>query len=594
MLQRLLGSISIILLFCACGNGPQSSVTSSASPKLYGDIGTESSYCSTISVPATPTTVTLTTPAVYNFYVASSLGLASSSSRPIRRAEVQVLNSGGSIIQCGETSDTGTISIDIPRAAGTYTIKVLSRALSSVSKASVLNNPTAMLPYSVSASFTLDGSEASKTATLPAAALSGSLEGGAFNILDQIYNANAYIKAQTNASCAAPLCGTFTSANKSRVFWTPGLSPAAYYGSPTSTTSFFIAADDTSLGMATGIYLLGGVNGNVCTDTDHFDNSVIIHEYGHFLEKDQAYSDSPGGSHDGNSIIDPRLAWSEGWANFLQGAVLSDSHYIDTIGNYSCTTNSSAAFYLNLETPISGQDFVNAGTFSGEGAFREVSVARVLWDSMNGPGSDTFGASLGFKYIWKAFSDSSSGLRSTSNHFRNAGLFNELLSTLVTANATAQQQTDYSSLIANEKQLVNRKEYANPVTITTAGACTKSLTIVAGVSNLAKNNDFFQYYYDGTAAHATVTLKYTSTASSDLDLHIYQEDHVLGGAAAEGLIGASQTTPPNPVAGVETVSLSGQQPGYYLIFIDADNNNSSTITYYLETNSGTDRLCPQF
>lgn len=598
MLKRLLGSLILLLLLSACNSGPSANVTTGFS-KLYGDIGTETAYCSTVSVPATPTTITLTTPAVYSYYVASSLGLATSSSRPIRRAEVQILDSTGTAIQCGETSDTGTISIDIPRTAGNYTLKVLSRAFSSVTKTSILNNPTAMLPYSVSVSFSLTGSEPTKTVTLATAALNGTLEGGAFNILDQIYNANAYIKDQTNASCSAPLCGTFTSANKSRIFWTPGLSPAAYYGTPTATTSFYIASDDSSLGMATGIYLLGGVNGSVCSDTDHFDNSVIIHEYGHFLEKDQAYSDSPGGSHTGNGLIDPRLAWSEGWANFFQGAVRSDTRYIDTIGNVACSTSTYAAIYASLETAQSGNDLMSGGTYSGEGIFREFSVSRVLWDAMNGPGTDTFGASLGFKFIWKAFSDTTSGLASTSSHFRNVGLFNELLSALVNAggnvNATAQQQTDYSSLVANEYQLVNRKEYANPVALTTPGACTKSMTVVAGVSNLAKTSDFFQYYYDGTSAHATVTLRYTSTASSDLDLYVYKENHVLGGSTEDGLVGAGYTIPSNPLAGSDSVSLAGQLPGYYMILIDADvTAGSSTITYYLETNSGSDRLCPQF
>ena len=105
-----------------------------------------------------------------------------------------------------------------------------------------------------------------------------------------------------------------------------------------------------------------------------------------------------------------------------------------------------------------------------------------------------------------------------------------------------------------------------------------------------------QYFFDGTAAHATVTLKYTSNVSSDLDLYVYQETHVIGATtAANGLVGASENNPTNPLAGTEVVSLVGQAAGYYMIFVNAyPTGSTSTITYYLETNSGAERLCPQF
>lgn len=81
------------------------------------------------------------------------------------------------------------------------------------------------------------------------------------------------------------------------------------------------------------LFILGGSNGNVDTaDTDHFDNSIILHEYGHFLEDVYGKTDSPGGYHNGSSIIDPRLAWSEGFTNSFQGAALGKNFYLDTAG----------------------------------------------------------------------------------------------------------------------------------------------------------------------------------------------------------------------------------------------------------------------
>lgn len=565
----------------------------SSTGPLYGAIGAESTYCSSISTPSPATTIT-STAQFYARQVSSTLGLIGPGAvKPIRYAEVQILNSSGSIIQCGETTSTGTISIDIPRTAGTYTLKVLSRADGNNVKASVLKNPTSMAPYSISASFTITASDTSKAVTLTAASYTGSLEGGAFNILDQVYLANEYIR--NNSTCAGfgGICTAFTVAPKVQIFWTPGLSPGAYYNSPTSSISFFLPTANSSLGMASGIYIMGGVNGSICVDTDHFDNSIIIHEYGHYLEKTYAYSDSPGGSHTGNSIIDPRLAWSEGWANFLQGAVRSEAKYVDTHGNLSCTDGTGVSINLDLENITAGQDAVNGSTFVGEGVFREVSVSRALWDLVeSNVGGDSKGANLGFAPLWKVFSDSSTGFASTNVRFRNIGHFNEILRGLVATNA-AGSLTNYDAVISNEAQRSDRQEYARIVTAKSPGSCTNiSLTGVSGVNNLARTNDFLAYYYDGTTARSTIKLKYTTTASVDLDLYVWQDGYSF--STSSTMVGSSARFYPEVSgAGEESVSLSGKSAGYYLIQIAADpDSGNGTNSYYIETNGGSERICP--
>src|SRR6185295_15313242 len=100
------------------------------------------------------------------------------------------------------------------------------------------------------------------------------------------------------------------------------------------------------------------------SDTDHFDNSVIIHEYGHFLEDNMFNSDSPGGSHNGDKVIDPRLAWSEGWGNFIQGAVRNVARYTDSLGNDDGTTR--LIYDADMENAQIGNDTPNA---NGEGNF---------------------------------------------------------------------------------------------------------------------------------------------------------------------------------------------------------------------------------
>ena len=75
------------------------------------------------------------------------------------------------------------------------------------------------------------------------------------------------------------------------------------------------------------------VLGDVDTDADHWDDHVLIHEWVHYLEDSLGIRNSPGGEHSLNDFVDPRLAFSEGLANGLSGALLNDPAYRDTSGS---------------------------------------------------------------------------------------------------------------------------------------------------------------------------------------------------------------------------------------------------------------------
>lgn len=592
-------SIALSISLMGCGAKFTEQDTSAQGP-LFGAIGSESSYCSSISTPSPATTLTATAQ-FYARQVSNISGLINpGAAKPIRYAEVRVLDGSGNLVQCGQTDASGGISVAIPRTTTSYTLQVLSRADNTYYKASILNNPTDMTPYKTSVSFTGNGT-ASQSVTLPAASYTGTLEGGAFNILDQIYIANEYLRNNTGCGNVGALpCTTFTVAPKVQIFWKPGLSPGAYYNQPTASISFFLPEASSSYGMASGIYIMGGKEGSICVDTDHFDNSVLIHEYGHFLEKSYAKSDSPGGSHNGNAIIDPRLAWSEGWANFLQGAVRAESRYVDTHGNSDCSSGTGISINLNLETITSGQDAVNGSTYLGEGIFREVSVSRALWDLAESTAlcavsaGDTYCAGLGFGPLWKTFSDASSGFASSNVRFRNIGHFNEVLRGFINTYDSG-LLTNFDAVISNERQRSDRVEYARVVTPDTPGNCSNlSLQGVLGVTNYARTQDFLSYYYDGTAAHASIKLKYSGAGTpSDLDLYIWKDGYSF--STASSLVTSSAYYYPEiSGTGEESISLSGQAAGYYLIQVSADPDNvgNSAASYYLETNSGSERICP--
>lgn len=79
-------------------------------------------------------------------------------------------------------------------------------------------------------------------------------------------------------------------------------------------------------------------------DTDEYDDPVLGHEFGHFLEAAFSRTDSPGGAHDG-SPTDPLLAWGEGYGTYV-GSLLFDSPvYIDSYASGASVTDISDTGY---------------------------------------------------------------------------------------------------------------------------------------------------------------------------------------------------------------------------------------------------------
>ena len=127
-----------------------------------------------------------------------------------------------------------------------------------------------------------------------------------------------------------------------------------------------IAKIGTSFYSGGVIYILGGVD----EDTDEYDEHVIVHEWGHYLQDRLSRDDSPGGPHGSGDILDPRIAFSEGWANALSGIVLGDSDYKDTNG-----AEQAEGFYLPME-----EGFPSNVVEVTTGWFSEDSAAEIVLD----------------------------------------------------------------------------------------------------------------------------------------------------------------------------------------------------------------------
>ena len=120
----------------------------------------------------------------------------------------------------------------------------------------------------------------------------------------------------------------------------------------------------TSLWDGKELYILGKED----VDTDEFDSHVIVHEWGHYFEEKVSRSDSIAGEHGTGTILDPRVAFSEGFSDALSAMVLfPNTVYTDSAGE----GQQRLAVATDLED--NGQD-------PKPGWFSEASVGLILFD----------------------------------------------------------------------------------------------------------------------------------------------------------------------------------------------------------------------
>lgn len=182
------------------------------------------------------------------------------------------------------------------------------------------------------------------------------------------------------------------------VYWSPSntaTTPSTCSGNPNPTngqisTTFFLSEDiPASVGcprVPMGVYVLGDAS----DDSDEFDGSVVAHESGHYYQDAFSRDDSMGGSHDLTSVLDQRVAFSEGWGDAFQSMVLNDSFYRDT------WAGGGSPFSFDLE----------ADATQSEGWFSEASVGELIWDVFDSTNDGSDAVSLGFTPIHLAMTTS--------------------------------------------------------------------------------------------------------------------------------------------------------------------------------------------
>ncbi len=631
--------LALIILLASC-----SKLGTNTQNNAGPTVSVEIAECTSNTVYSSPVTITGTA----NFYkrglnVTQSggqvtrliLGAPIATPLPIRFAEIRVLNSAGAIVQCGKTNSAGalkaldgTSALQISNTAGTYTIEVMARSNQNMTVTSgkpvfksyiaVKEDIYSNTVYKISSTITSTGSGSFAT-TLTATALeavSAKIEGGAFNIYNDIITTYDYFAGQSDATL------DFTCLNpKLDVFWKAGFNPAKYLY-PTQdeaslgTLSFYLRGDNE-------LYINGGVVGNVTSeDTDHFDDAVIIHETGHHVEDACGTMDSPGGNHSGRYRIDPRLAWSEGWGDFMGANIIRNKlsdispvttgtlpnsewlFYYDSQG-YNDGVNLTGYEYLRINLARPGNltsetlhtqggtgsvafDQTDRVSFPGEGHTREMSVARGLFKGTNtctAPMANCTNTNF-FPDYWKALESRSAGLgmgksiypyRSSIRFISRlkavqSGTLNASLNTLFSTDEALQpdDSADYT--------VTGYKIWA-PIGINlipSGGSCNLKIqpaatSVTNGLSDQRYANQFYTIDLSLLPGVTTINI---SAAPGNAKVQLLQEGYQFN----EGTLSAS------------AVSLSGlSSASKYLLNIRL---NSGTETIYTLTDQTGGFLCP--
>ena len=585
---------------------------------------------------------------------------------PIRYAEIRVLNSSGAVVQCGQTNGSGALKaldgiseLRIPATAGTYTVQVLSRTnynptvpggkpafttLFSV-KEDIYSNTL----YKTTALVTTTGANTYNNVNSNATGaegISAKIEGGAFNIYNDIITSYEYLANNTgtqNISCLNP---------KMSVYWKAGFNPNQYIypqydPADLGTVSFYLRSDKE-------LYINGGVLGNVSSvDTDHFDDSVIIHELGHHIENVCGTMDLPGGSHSGASRIDPRLSWSEARGNFFGAHIIRNNtnainpnlaallpnnewnYYFDSEG-YSDGSVTSGYEYLKFNLARIGNssttetiygsdgtgsydfDRVNSSTNPGEGHLREVAISRALFKSTNTCAAPFANCAdeNNFNELWKSFEKTSTGMGQSIYPFRSSVRFLDRFKSVKGGSLSNGLLTIFETDEA--MQLFGNSDYVAGGYTTWAPYGTKlvpsgvacPLKIIPKSNNSSSKSDqrFSNHFYyinknllPGVTSIRLTKTYVTGSTGLDVDLLLFNEGYKYNedcngstcsrGVASDVIVSERTSTYPKSIS-LSDLSLSTKALLNVRVYTPSSISTPTEYTYTLTDQTGGTYLCP--
>ncbi len=308
-----------------------------------------------------------------------------------------------------------------------------------------------------------------------------------------------------------------------------------------------------------GLWILGDAN----SDTDEYDNHIIIHEWGHYFEDQFSRADNIGGSHSPGEALDIRVAFGEGWGNAWSGIATDDPIYFDTSGY-----KQSSGWYMDLEK----------GARENAGWYSEGSVQRILYDLYDKTNEAHDKTSLGFKPIYKVLVGAEKDTPAFTSIF-------SFIDALKRENSSQKRNIDRTVAYENINSIqdaygTNRTNSANsPVAVpvyknlSIGGSINVCSRNNYGVYNKLGNRDFIKIKIDRDGFYQFNAN--SNNPSADPDMILYQTTYPhkdIGISSYEGS--------PN-----DTLMVNLKKGNYLLDTFDASFNNSCT-TISLNRSSG--------
>ena len=462
----------------------------------------------------------------------NGLDLDHPSMNPIRGARIEVYdNATRNLISVSDPDVNGNFLVLVPPNATNLVIKAVSRLRSVDLK--VEDNTNANQFYVIK-SAELDMRER------PASVLvvDRTRLSGAFNILEQIQRSNDFVRSADPQFAEFPFTIFWSEKNQNK----SGYIKDGLVGS----TVFFPTS-----GIA---YVLGDRN----TDSDEYDDSVLIHEYAHVLAVKFSHDDSIGGVHKTGDKLDPRVAWSEGWANFFSAAVRNDSIYRD-----SKEPGGANVLRFDLEENYPPNSWTGYGS--------ETSVQALLWDLLDDKSEFADTLQLDFSQIWAAFTDLKNDRFVYLPYFldhliaRSSPLVGESVQRMAQAQAIDYQPgvipsvtNPFPSVIAMNSPRTGELDSATPRR-----------------TNLGQSSTFYIFKTNGAPVSIQLNVllgALNNPAANDLDLYLFDVNGKLISKSDKGGDGQPESFSSLPLP-----------PGFYVIEVRSYFTNPRGIVVY---NSG--------
>lgn len=439
-------------------------------------------------------------PAVYDPSTqAGGLDFAHAVQKPVRAATVQVMK-GTTVLAVTTTDAAGhyALSYAEPATAGALGVYVLAESSAPVIR--VVDNTDGKAIWAV-------GAPIDATTTTRNLHATHGWTGSGYDPAARAAAPFAILDAMYGAARAFLAVRTFTYPTLI-VNWSPENTPAqgderlGQIG-----TSHFSPAENQ-------IYVLGKEG----VDTDEFDTHVIVHEWAHYFERNLSRADSPGGPHGTGDVLDPRLAFGEGYGNALAAMLLPESTYADTIWYGGAIVASG----FDAETAPSPTDDPSPGPFS------EMSVMRALYDLFDGGGAESFDAvALGLGPIY----DVLTGPERTTQAFTTIGSF--IAGLKAQAGIDASTRASIDTLLAHYGIGPITDAWgagdANLAAMYTSVSVpgTSAVLLTGGFeSNKWQQNQY--YVFTGSGGPVTVS----ATSTEDVGVAVYQAGTLVGAADA--------------------------------------------------------------